>query len=67
MGYPITKESRLVHEEYFNYEGDCYIIKRDRKFDNFAFIGESIGVDDESRYTTSPGDQRKAIIERYNK
>jgi hypothetical protein len=65
MVYPLTKESRLVHDEYFNYEGDCYKIKRDRKIDNFAFIGESIGVDDESRYTTSPGDQRKAIIERY--
>ena len=65
--YPLTKESRLVHDEYFNYEGDSCKIKRDRKIDNFAFIGESIGVDDESRYTSSPGDQRITIIERYRK
>jgi len=65
--YPLTKDSRFVHDEYFCYEGDCHKIKRDRKLDNFAFIGESIGVDDESRYTTTPGDQRKTIIDIYNK
>jgi len=63
--YPMTKTSRLVHDEYFNYEGDCRKIMRDRKIDDFAFIGESIDINDQSRYTTNPGDQRKTIIERY--
>ena len=37
--YPLTKHSRLVHDEYFKYEDNCLPIKRDRKLDNFAFIG----------------------------
>lgn len=66
--YPLTEGSRFIHDEYFKYEGDeCYKIKRDRKLDNFAFIGESIDSDDQSRYTSTPGDQRKTIIENYGR
>jgi hypothetical protein len=64
--YPLTNKSRIVHDEYFKFEKECTPIKRDRKLDNFAFIGESIDINDESRYSSNPGDQRKSIIEKYN-
>jgi hypothetical protein len=65
--YPICQNSLFSHDEYFNYEPFAEKIKRDRQIDNFAFIGESIDINDESRYTSQPGDQRVTIIERYNK
>jgi protein O-GlcNAc transferase len=63
--YPLIKDKSFIHDEYFKYEEFTHTIKRDRKIDDFAFIGESIDVNDESRYTTNPGDQRKTIIDRY--
>lgn len=58
--YPIAQKNSLIHDEYYNYEGNCVKIKRDRKIDNFAFIGESILEDDSPN-----GDQRTPIIQRY--
>jgi len=59
--YPMTKNKVIVHDEFFNFEGIGVEIKRDRKLDNFAFIGESIDENDEPR-----GDQRSPIIKLYN-
>lgn len=58
--YRIATKSLFLHDEYFNYEGIGQKIKRDRKLDNFAFIGESIDENDQPR-----GDQRSPIISRY--
>jgi hypothetical protein len=58
--YPLAKNNSLIHDEYFNYEPTAVAIKRDRKLDDFAFIGES--KNDEPR-----GDQRTPIINLYNK
>jgi hypothetical protein len=65
--YPnIDKENDLVvHDEYFNYEGIGVAIQRDRKLDDFAFIGESVDENDNSRYTHTVGDQRSPIKSRY--
>jgi protein O-GlcNAc transferase len=63
--YPFAKNDVFVHDEYFNYEGIGTNIKRDRKLDDFAFIGESIDENDQSRYTNHPGDQRQSVIQRY--
>ena len=60
--YPMTPNKVIVHDEFFNYEGIGTPIKRDRKLDDFAFIGESIDENDEPR-----GDQRSPIIKLYNK
>ena len=60
--YPLTKNNSLIHDEYFNYEQTGVAIKRDRKLDDFAFIGESIDENDEPR-----GDQRTPIINLYNR
>lgn len=60
--HPIVKESLFLHDEYFNYEGIGTHIKRDRKLDNFAFIGESIDENDIPR-----GDQRTPIKNRYGR
>lgn len=59
--YPLAKNNSLIHDEYFNYEQTGITIKRDRKLDDFAFIGESIDENDEPR-----GDQRTPIINLYN-
>ena len=60
--YPIAAKDLFLHDEYYNYEGFGTNIKRDRKLDNFAFIGEAIQENDEPA-----GDQRTPIIEIYNK
>lgn len=64
--YPLALESLFCHDEYYNYEGFCKAINRDRKIDDFAFIGESIGTKDESRFEREPGEQRRTVINRYN-
>lgn len=58
--YPSVKNHSFVHDEYFRYEKNAVPIKRDRKLDDFAFIGEPI--DNENH-----GDRnyRLSIIERY--
>jgi len=58
--YPFAVSDVMVHDEYFNYEGHGTNIKRDRKLDDFAFIGESVDENDNPR-----GDQRSPIIARY--
>lgn len=60
--YPFAVNDVLVHDEYFNYEGHGTNIKRDRKLDDFAFIGESVDENDTPR-----GDQRSPIIARYGR
>ena len=60
--YPEALKSLFLHDEYYNYEKIGKIIKRDRKIDDFAFIGESIDENDIPR-----GDQRSPIISIYNK
>jgi len=60
--YPIIKNDCLIHDEYYNYENIGIPIKRDRKIDNFAFIGEAIAEND-----LPLGDQRSPIIEKYYK
>lgn len=64
--YPKTSNSLFCHDEYFNYEGFCKSINRDRKIDDFAFIGESIGTQDESRFEREYGEQRRTVINKYN-
>ncbi len=59
--HPIAATDLLLHDEYFNYEGIGRAINRDRKLDDFAFIGESIDENDAPR-----GDQRSPIINVYN-
>jgi len=58
--YPMAIKDLFLHDEYYNYEKIGEKIKRDRKIDNFAFIGECISEND----TTFTG-QRETIIERY--
>ena len=58
--HPMAIKSLLLHDEYYNYEGIGQAIPRDRKLDDFAFIGESVDENDEPR-----GDQRSSIIQRY--
>ena len=58
--HPRTKDNLLLHDEYYNYEGIGRPISRDRKLDDFAFIGESVDENDIPR-----GDQRSPIIQRY--
>lgn len=58
--HPIAVSSLLLHDEYFNYEKIGKKIERDRKIDDFAFIGESVDENDEPR-----GDQRSTIKARY--
>jgi hypothetical protein len=58
--YPQAVTSLFLHDEYFNYEGIGTPIKRDRKLDNFAFIGEPF---DENDHQLS--NHRDMIIQRY--
>jgi hypothetical protein len=58
--YPRALESLFLHDEYFNYEGIGTPIKRDRKLDNFAFIGEPFDENDNQLE-----DHRAMIIQRY--
>jgi hypothetical protein len=58
--YPRALESLFVHDEYFNYEGIGTPIKRDRKLDDFAFIGEPFDENDNQLE-----DHRAMIIQRY--
>lgn len=58
--YPKALESLFLHDEYFNYEGIGTPIKRDRKLDDFAFIGEPF---DENNNQLA--NHRDMIIQRY--
>lgn len=58
--YPQAVTSLFLHDEYFNYEGIGTPIKRDRKLDNFAFIGEPFNEDD-----IQLANHRDMIIQRY--
>jgi hypothetical protein len=65
--YPKIVNDSLIHDEYYGYEKNNYKIKRDRKIDNFAFIGESIDENDKSRFINYEGEQRESIIKLYYK
>jgi hypothetical protein len=58
--YPQALTSLFVNDEYFNYEGIGTPIKRDRKLDNFAFIGEPFDENDNQL-----ANHRDMIIQRY--
>lgn len=44
--YPVVKDHAFVHDEYFKYESQAVPIKRDRKLDDFSFIGEPFDEND---------------------
>ena len=58
--YPQALTSLFVNDEYFNYEGIGTPIKRDRKLDDFAFIGEPFDENDDQL-----ANHRDMIIQRY--
>jgi hypothetical protein len=58
--YPQAITSLFLHDEYFNYERIGTQIKRDRKLDNFAFIGEPFDENDNQLEN-----HRDMIIQRY--
>ena len=58
--YPQALTSLFVNDEYFNYEGIGTPIKRDRKLDDFAFIGEPFDEND-----IQLSNHRDMIIQRY--
>ena len=58
--YPQAKESLFSHDEYFHYESLSTHIKRDRKLDDFAFIGEPFDEND-----NQIENHRAMIIQRY--
>lgn len=58
--YPQAITSLFLHDEYFNYERIGTPIKRDRKLDNFAFIGEPFDENDNQLES-----HRNMIIQRY--
>ena len=58
--YPRAVKSLFLHDEYFNYEGIGTPIKRDRKLDDFAFIGEPFDENDNQL-----SNHRDMIIQRY--
>lgn len=58
--YPQALTSLFVNDEYFNYEGIGTPIKRDRKLDDFAFIGEPFDENDNQL-----ANHRDMIIQRY--
>jgi hypothetical protein len=58
--YPVVKDYSLIHDEYFNYEGTAIPIGRDRKLDDFAFIGEPFDENDKPI-----SNHRDMIIQRY--
>lgn len=58
--YPLAIKSLFLHDEYFNYEKIGVKIKRDRKIDNFSFIGEVIDEND-----LQVGDEREIIKKIY--
>ena len=58
--YTKALTSLFVNDEYFNYEGIGTPIKRDRKLDDFAFIGEPFYENDDQL-----ANHRDMIIQRY--
>ena len=58
--YPQVMTSLFLHDEYFNYERIGTAIKRDRRLDDFAFIGEPFDEDDNQL-----SNHRDMIIQRY--
>jgi hypothetical protein len=65
--YPNIVSESLIYDEYYNYELNSCKINRDRKIDNFAFIGESVDENDKSRFINYEGEQRESIIKLYYK
>lgn len=61
--YPNIVKDALIHDEYFRYEPNCIKLNHDRKNCDFAFIGESVDVNDESRDAPL---QRLPTKQRYN-
>ena len=58
--YPFAVKSLFLHDEYYNYEKIGVPIKRNRKLDDFQFIGES--VDENDKQTgPDPDCQRRSI------
>jgi hypothetical protein len=58
--HPIAVKSLFLHDEYYNYERIGVPIKRDRKLDDFQFIGESVDENDAQR-GPDPDCQRRSI------
>lgn len=54
--YPRAREDVFVNDEYFDYEKIGVRIARDRRLDDFAFIGEAFGPDNRPI-----GDRRQVI------
>jgi hypothetical protein len=61
--YPVVKEHSFVSDEFVNFEGKSVSINRDRKIDNFAFIGEPF---DENDIPLDPS-HRELIKDYYNR
>lgn len=61
--YPVVKEHSFVSDEFVNFEGKSISINRDRKIDNFAFIGEPF---DENDIPLDPS-HRELIKDYYNR
>ena len=61
--YPHIVKDSLIHDEYFKYEPHSIKLNHDRKLCDFAFIGESLDINDESRDAPF---QRLPIKQRYN-
>lgn len=60
--YPHIVKDSLIFDEYFKYEPHVIKLNHDRKSCDFAFIGESLDVNDESRDAPF---QRLPIKQRY--
>jgi hypothetical protein len=61
--YPVVKEHSFISDEFVNFEGKSISINRDRKIDNFAFIGEPF---DENDKPLDPS-HRELIKDYYNR
>ena len=61
--YPVVKEHSFISDEFVNFEGKSVSINRDRKIDNFAFIGEPF---DENDIPLDPS-HRELIKDYYNR
>ena len=57
--YPVVKEHSFISDEFVNFEGTSVPINRDRKLDDFAFIGEPF--DENENYDQSHRD----LIKKY--
>jgi hypothetical protein len=48
--YPVVKDYSFVSDEFINFEGTSVPINRDRKLDDFAFIGEPFDENDNQEH-----------------